>query len=84
MSAVANSVAKAFADGRIGAPADLRIDRDPGVTLRAVATMLRLDLRCENPPPTNGGGATWGQVATVLAPHGLAISSGDTKSMDAN
>ncbi|WP_431914697.1 FAD-binding oxidoreductase [Nonomuraea jabiensis] len=28
-----------------------------------------------------GGGATWGQVATTLAPHGLAISSGDTKSV---
>jgi len=28
-----------------------------------------------------GGGATWGQVAEVLAPHGLAISSGDTKSV---
>jgi FAD/FMN-containing dehydrogenase len=28
-----------------------------------------------------GGGATWGQVASVLAPHGLAISSGDTKSV---
>ncbi len=27
------------------------------------------------------GGATWGQVATALAPHGLAISSGDTKSV---
>ncbi|MEY9854951.1 FAD/FMN-containing dehydrogenase [Catenulispora sp. GAS73] len=26
-----------------------------------------------------GGGATWGQAATALAPHGLAISSGDTK-----
>ncbi|WP_067174170.1 FAD-binding oxidoreductase [Microtetraspora niveoalba] len=26
-----------------------------------------------------GGGATWGQVAAALAPHGLAISSGDTK-----
>src|SRR5690606_10424849 len=26
-----------------------------------------------------GGGATWGQVATALTPHGLAISSGDTK-----
>ncbi|GAA0965545.1 FAD-binding oxidoreductase [Acrocarpospora macrocephala] len=26
-----------------------------------------------------GGGATWGQVAAVLAPNGLAISSGDTK-----
>ncbi|GAA4637818.1 FAD-binding oxidoreductase [Actinoallomurus vinaceus] len=25
-----------------------------------------------------GGGATWGQVAAALAPHGLAISSGDT------
>lgn len=28
-----------------------------------------------------GGGATWGQVAVILAPHGLAISSGDTKSV---
>jgi FAD/FMN-containing dehydrogenase len=28
-----------------------------------------------------GGGATWGQVATALAPSGLAISSGDTKSV---
>jgi FAD/FMN-containing dehydrogenase len=28
-----------------------------------------------------GGGATWGQVASALAPHGLAISSGDTKSV---
>ncbi|MEU7745621.1 FAD-binding oxidoreductase [Nonomuraea sp. NPDC049158] len=26
-----------------------------------------------------GGGATWGQVVAALAPHGLAISSGDTK-----
>ncbi|WP_369371771.1 FAD-binding oxidoreductase [Promicromonospora sp. Populi] len=28
-----------------------------------------------------GGGATWGQVATALAAHGLAISSGDTRSV---
>src|SRR3954471_14441617 len=28
-----------------------------------------------------GGGATWGRVAAALAPHGLAISSGDTKSV---
>ena len=28
-----------------------------------------------------GGGATWGRVADVLAAHGLAISSGDTKSV---
>ena len=28
-----------------------------------------------------GGGATWGQVATAMAPRGLAISSGDTKSV---
>jgi FAD/FMN-containing dehydrogenase len=28
-----------------------------------------------------GGGATWGQVVHALAPHGLAISSGDTKSV---
>ena len=30
-----------------------------------------------------GGGATWGQVAPALAPHGLAISSGDTRSVGA-
>ncbi len=28
-----------------------------------------------------GGGATWGQVAAAMAPHGLAISAGDTKSV---
>lgn len=28
-----------------------------------------------------GGGATWGRVADVLAPHGLSISSGDTRSV---
>src|SRR6185437_15156876 len=28
-----------------------------------------------------GGGATWGEVAAALARHGLAISSGDTKSV---
>lgn len=28
-----------------------------------------------------GGGAHWGEVAEALAPHGLAISSGDTKSV---
>lgn len=28
-----------------------------------------------------GGGAHWGQVVEALAPHGLAISSGDTKSV---
>ncbi len=28
-----------------------------------------------------GGGATWGRVAGALVPHGLAISSGDTKSV---
>jgi FAD/FMN-containing dehydrogenase len=28
-----------------------------------------------------GGGANWGDVAAALAPHGLAISAGDTKSV---
>lgn len=28
-----------------------------------------------------GGGATWGDVASALGPHGLAISSGDTASV---
>jgi FAD/FMN-containing dehydrogenase len=28
-----------------------------------------------------GGGATWGQVTAALGPHGLAISSGDTRSV---
>jgi FAD/FMN-containing dehydrogenase len=30
---------------------------------------------------TIGGGARWGDVAAALAPHGLAISSGDTKTV---
>jgi len=30
---------------------------------------------------TIGGGAIWGDVAAALEPHGLAISSGDTKSV---
>lgn len=30
---------------------------------------------------TIGGGALWGQVADALAPHGLALSSGDTKTV---
>ena len=30
---------------------------------------------------TIGGGAVWGDVAAALAPHGLALSSGDTKSV---
>jgi FAD/FMN-containing dehydrogenase len=30
---------------------------------------------------TIGGGARWGQVADALAPHGLALSSGDTKTV---
>ena len=28
-----------------------------------------------------GGGATWGQVVAAMAPHGLAVSSGDTRSV---
>lgn len=47
---------------------------------------LLLDLRgvadVEVDPPTRtvriGGGATWGQVAEVLRPHGLGITAGDT------
>jgi len=30
---------------------------------------------------TIGGGATWGAVAEALTPHGLALSSGDTRSV---
>lgn len=30
---------------------------------------------------TIGGGARWGEVAAALAPHGLALSSGDTKTV---
>ena len=30
---------------------------------------------------TIGGGAVWGDVAAGLAPHGLALSSGDTKTV---
>ena len=46
------------------------------VDLRSIA-----DITVEGDLVTIGGGAVWGDVAAALAPHGLAISSGDTKSV---
>jgi len=47
------------------------------IDLRALADVEVVDT--ERHLVRIGGGATWGQVATALTPHGLAISSGDTK-----
>ncbi|MEV0972272.1 FAD-binding oxidoreductase [Microtetraspora glauca] len=49
------------------------------IDLSALATVEIIDK--ERHLVRIGGGATWGQVAATLAPHGLAISSGDTKSV---
>jgi FAD/FMN-containing dehydrogenase len=52
---------------------------DDGVVidLRALADVEVID--GEHHLVRIGGGATWGEVAAALAPHRLAISSGDTK-----
>ncbi|GAA2207558.1 FAD-binding oxidoreductase [Nonomuraea monospora] len=49
------------------------------IDLSALAAVDLIDK--ENHLVRIGGGATWGQVATALATHGLAISSGDTRSV---
>jgi FAD/FMN-containing dehydrogenase len=49
------------------------------IDLRALASVEIIDK--ERHLVRIGGGATWGEVAAALAPHGLAISSGDTKSV---
>lgn len=46
------------------------------IDLRSIA-----DIVVDGDLVTIGGGARWGEVATALAPHGLALSSGDTKSV---
>jgi len=46
------------------------------IDLRSLA-----DIEVEGDLVTIGGGATWGAVAAALAEHGLAISSGDTKTV---
>jgi FAD/FMN-containing dehydrogenase len=46
------------------------------IDLRSIA-----DIAVDGDLVTIGGGARWGDVATALAPHGLAISSGDTKTV---
>ncbi|WP_309065762.1 FAD-binding oxidoreductase [Microbacterium sp.] len=53
------------------APAEgVRIDLTALDTVEVDGTRVRI-----------GGGATWGAVADALTPHGLAISSGDTRSV---
>jgi FAD/FMN-containing dehydrogenase len=49
------------------------------IDLRALATVEVVDHARDI--VRIGGGATWGQVADGLAPHGLAISAGDTRSV---
>lgn len=46
------------------------------VDLRSLA-----DIAIDGDRVSIGGGARWGDVAAALAPHGLAISSGDTKTV---
>jgi FAD/FMN-containing dehydrogenase len=46
------------------------------VDLRSIA-----DIVVDGDLVTIGGGARWGDVAAALAPHGLALSSGDTKTV---
>ncbi len=46
------------------------------IDLRSLA-----DIEVDGDLVTIGGGAVWGDVAAALAPHGLAISSGDTKTV---
>lgn len=55
-----------------------RSTNDDGIVidLRSLA-----DIEVDGDLVTIGGGAVWGDVADALAPHGLAISSGDTKTV---
>jgi FAD/FMN-containing dehydrogenase len=55
-----------------------RSTNDDGVVidLRSLA-----DVEIAGDLVTIGSGAVWGEVAAALAPHGLAISSGDTKTV---
>jgi FAD/FMN-containing dehydrogenase len=46
------------------------------IDLRSLA-----DITVDGDLVTVGGGAVWGDVAAALAPHGLALSSGDTKTV---
>jgi FAD/FMN-containing dehydrogenase len=46
------------------------------IDLRSIA-----DIAVDGDLVTIGGGARWGDVAAALAPHGLALSSGDTKTV---
>jgi FAD/FMN-containing dehydrogenase len=46
------------------------------IDLRSIA-----DIEVDGDLVTIGGGARWGDVAAALAPHGLALSSGDTKTV---
>ena len=49
---------------------------EPGALLLDLAAFDRVTV--DGDLVSVGGGATWGAVARALAPHGLAISSGDT------
>ena len=51
----------------------------PGAVVIDLAELR--SVRVEGTRVRVGGGATWGEVADVLATHGLGISSGDTRSV---
>jgi FAD/FMN-containing dehydrogenase len=51
------------------------------IDMRSLAGIAVGDRDDDGALVTIGGGAVWGDVAATLAPHGLAISSGDTKTV---
>ncbi|MGW8481603.1 FAD-binding oxidoreductase [Microbacterium sp. NPDC055903] len=53
-------------------------DEAPGIRIELAALA---DIRVDGDIVRIGGGAVWGDVASALAPHGLALSSGDTASV---
>lgn len=56
---------------------------DGGIVLD-LRSLAQIDVSVGDPRGdlvTIGGGAIWGDVAAALAPHGLALSSGDTKTV---
>jgi FAD/FMN-containing dehydrogenase len=52
----------------------------PGGLLVDLAAFTRVDIGDDDVVQV-GGGAVWGDVAEALAPHGLVLSSGDTRSV---
>jgi len=58
----------------------------PGALVVDLRALNRVEVAGPDPADASalvrvGGGAVWGEVADALTPHGLAISSGDTRSV---